>query len=115
MLIGNPPQITGLDFHIHTSGNPPEGKLKMSYPGGSQESGYPIPQTDALYDLTLALERDFSIKAGQQQSQTIRGQSVSVMGTGTLEWEQIQASFAPDLTNLPHADVLPFDVLVAVW
>jgi len=115
MLIGNPPQITGLDFHIHTSDNPTEGILKMSYPGGSQESGYPIPQTDALYDLTLALERDFSIKAGQRQSQTIRGQSVSMMGTGTLEWEQIQASFAPDLSNLPHADVLPFDVLAAVW
>ena len=114
ILLGNPPQITGLDFHIHRSDDPTEGTLTMTYQGGSKESGYPIPQTDALYDVTLSLEHDWSIKAGQRQSQTIRGHSVSMMGTGTLEWDQIQAKFAPDLTNLPHADVPLFAVLAAV-
>jgi hypothetical protein len=61
------------------------------------------------------LERDFSIKADQRQSQTIGGQSLNGMGTGTLQWEDFKASFAPDLADLPHAEEPSLDILPMAW
>jgi hypothetical protein len=47
VLQGNPPQIAGLDVHVHTSGDPTEGKLKISGIGVSHPSDRRVVRLDA--------------------------------------------------------------------
>ncbi|MFQ5401618.1 MAG: hypothetical protein ACE5E7_18725 [Anaerolineae bacterium] len=103
MLAGNPPVIENVDFHIHLSSNPnTESRLKVVVPGyGTEESGFPIMPTDALFDQVIELDTQFNILPDKREATTMFG--VPTLGLGTLEWDLLEASNAPKLGDLPHA------------
>ncbi|RMH01927.1 MAG: hypothetical protein D6706_00925 [Chloroflexi bacterium] len=101
ILQGKPPVLEEVNFHLHLSSDS-EGKLRMIIPNfGTQESGFPINPTDVLFNQTLQLDSQFNILPDRREAATIQGRPG--MGLGVLEWDKLEANYAPDIDDLPHA------------
>jgi hypothetical protein len=99
---GKPPDIAQVYLHMHLAGEPGESKLTMTLPNGmTQETPFGIMGTDVLSDQTLTLDDAYNILDGHLESNTVQG--MPALGLGVWEWDQLDASFAPSLSDPPYA------------
>jgi hypothetical protein len=80
--------------------------LTITLPNGMvQETPWGIPVTGVLFDQTMTLDENYNIMEGHLESDSLNG--MPGIGMSVLEWDQLDAHFAPSLSDPPHAQQPP--------
>jgi hypothetical protein len=76
--------------------------LTITLPNGMvQETPWGIPVTGVLFDQTITLDENYNILEGHLESDSLNG--MPGIGMSVLEWDQLDAHFAPSLSDPPYA------------